>query len=145
MASKSWASPEATARSMRGNRSRDTSLELVVRRALHAAGFRYRVGYSPIAGLRSRADIVFTRLRIAIYLDGCFWHGCPQHGTTPRVNADYWVPKLARNQERDTATTNVLTGAGWIVLRIWEHEGPAVVVDHIAAVVTDASTDRDAS
>lgn len=130
---------------MRGNRRRDTSLELVVRRALHAAGFRYRVDYPPIAGLRSRADIVFTRLRIAVYLDGCFWHRCPQHGTTPRANADYWVPKLARNQERDAAATKVLTEAGWIVLRFWEHEEPASVVDHIAAVATSAPTGRDAT
>ena len=120
---------------MRGNRRRDTALELVVRRALHARGLRYRVDYAPLPGLRSRADIVFTRVRVVIYLDGCFWHGCPQHGTTPVANADYWVPKLQRNRERDAATTQTLVDNGWTVLRFWEHEDPGAVVEQIAARV----------
>jgi DNA mismatch endonuclease (patch repair protein) len=120
---------------MRGNRRRDTALEMVVRRALHAKGLRYRVDYAPLPGLRSRADIVFARARVAIYLDGCFWHGCPQHGTTPVANAEYWVPKLQRNRERDAATTQTLCDNGWIVLRFWEHEHPSAVVERITSTV----------
>jgi DNA mismatch endonuclease, patch repair protein len=78
----SWATSPAVRRSMRGNRRRDTALEMVVRRALHAQGLRYRVDYAPLPGLRSRADVVFTRARVAVYLDGCFWHCCPN--TAPR-------------------------------------------------------------
>lgn len=127
---------------MRGNRRRDTSLELRVRRALHARGLRYRVDFAPLTGLRSRADVVFTRARVAIYLDGCFWHGCPIHATTPASNADYWIPKLRRNRERDTAITAALEAAGWTVMRFWEHEEPALVVDRIVARVADGAPDR---
>lgn len=115
---------------MLANRGRDTSPELVVRRRLHAAGLRYRVNFPPLGG-RLRADIVFTRQHIAVFIDGCFWHGCPLHGTTPVANADYWVPKLARNRERDAATTKMLIENGWAVLRYWEHESPEAVVAQI--------------
>lgn len=120
---------------MRGNRRRDSSLELAVRRKLHASGFRYRVDYAPLPGLRSRADIVFTRSKVAVYLDGCFWHGCPTHGTIPVSNADYWVPKLARNRQRDQEATQSLRVAGWTVLRFWEHASIESVVAEIAAVL----------
>lgn len=127
----SWASSASTARSMRSNRSRDTSLELSVRRALHRRGLRYRVDFAPLPGLRSRADIVFTRSRVAVYLDGCFWHGCPVHGTVPVSNAEYWIPKLARNRDRDHAVAAKLAFAGWTVLRFWEHETLEDVVTSI--------------
>ncbi|AZC14464.1 very short patch repair endonuclease [Microbacterium sp. ABRD28] len=130
----SWASSETSRRTMLANRRRDTMPELRVRKLLHAAGLRYRVDVAPIPMLRSRADIVFTRRRIAIFIDGCFWHGCPLHGTTPRANADYWVPKLARNTARDTETTATLTQAGWHVLRYWEHESPDLVAHAIVEV-----------
>lgn len=120
---------------MRSNRGRDTSLELRVRRELHSRGLRYRVNIAPLAGLRSRADIVFTRWRIAVYLDGCFWHGCPTHGVTPMAHADYWAPKLARNKERDERATRVLRDAGWNVLRFWEHEDTGAIVDIIESAV----------
>jgi DNA mismatch endonuclease (patch repair protein) len=134
----SWASSPGVARSMRANRGRDTSLELGVRRALHRQGFRYRVDYAPLKGLRSRADIVFTRARIAVYLDGCFWHGCPIHGTTPTTNANYWVPKLEENRRRDGKVTKLLDENGWTVLRYWEHEDPLVIADQIAERVQGA-------
>ncbi len=121
---------------MLGNRRRDTSPELAVRRLLHAAGLRYRVDFAPLGG-RRWADIVFTRRRIAVYIDGCFWHGCPQHATHPKRNADYWLPKLAHNIERDRETDAQLRAAGWTVLRFWEHEAPAAVAAQIAAAVRD--------
>jgi len=123
---------------MLGNRARDTKPELAVRRLLHAHGLRYRVNFRPSAVLRRTADIVFTRRRIAVFIDGCFWHGCPLHGTSPRANAAYWGPKLARNAERDLETTAVLEAQGWLVLRFWEHESPASVAEAVEAAVAGA-------
>lgn len=112
---------------MMANRRRDTKPELRVRQLLHAAGLRYRVDVAPIASLRRRADIVFSKRKIAVFIDGCFWHGCPVHGTAPRANSDYWTPKLARNRARDVETTEQLSAAGWTVMRFWEHEIPELV------------------
>lgn len=128
----SWATSEGTRKSMLANKRRDTTTELAVRRLLHARGLRYRVDYAPVPGLRRRADIVFTRARLAIFIDGCFWHGCPIHATSPKRNSDYWGPKLAANVARDADTNARLEGAGWRVLRFWEHEAPTAVVDRIA-------------
>lgn len=122
MSSVSWASSEGAARSMRANRGRDTTLELNIRRRLHAAGYRYRVDYAPISGTRRRADIVFTRLRVAVFVDGCFWHGCPIDYTAPRSNADFWRAKLDSNRARDLDTNARLAETGWVVLRFWEHD-----------------------
>lgn len=119
---------------MQRNRGRDTSPELAVRRLLHAAGLRYRVDFAPLGG-RRRADIVFTRKRIAVFIDGCFWHGCPIHATRPKANADYWGQKLDRNIERDLETTASLQSAGWTVLRFWEHEAPTDVAETISRAV----------
>jgi len=124
---------------MLGNKARDTKPELAVRRLLHAHGYRYRVNYRPSPDIRRTADIVFTRRRIAVFIDGCFWHGCPLHGTSPKANADYWGPKLARNVERDLDTTARLTAAGWTVLRFWEHESPAHVTGEIEAAILKSS------
>ena len=124
---------------MLANKRRDTSTEMVVRRALHSRGLRYRVDYAPIPGLRRRADIVFTRARIAVFIDGCFWHGCPVHGTAPKRNADYWEPKLVANVERDRDTDQRLENAGWHVLRFWEHEPPVEVADRVESAVRSAS------
>jgi DNA mismatch endonuclease (patch repair protein) len=118
----SWASTPGSAKSMKSNRGRDTKPELALRRLLHASGCRYRVDFAPILGLRRRADVVFTRQKVAVFVDGCFWHGCPEHATYPKANADYWLPKLARNVERDRETNDVLADAGWLVLRFWEHQ-----------------------
>jgi DNA mismatch endonuclease (patch repair protein) len=135
MAAVSWASSEGTRRSMLGNTGRDTKPELAVRRLLHARGYRYRVDYRPIREVRSRADVAFTRRKIAVFIDGCFWHVCPIHATHPKANADYWAPKLARNVERDAETTVKLQAAGWTVLRYWEHEAPADVAAAIEAAL----------
>jgi len=121
---------------MLGNKARDTKPELAVRRLLHAHGFRYRVNFRLDPSLRRTADIVFTRCRVAVFIDGCFWHGCPLHGTSPKANAEYWGPKLARNVERDLETTAFLTASGWTVLRFWEHENPADVAALVERTVT---------
>jgi DNA mismatch endonuclease, patch repair protein len=118
-------------------RRRDTQFELAVRSRLHRAGWRFRVDL-PIAAGTARAirpDIVFTRGRVAIFLDGCFWHGCPEHGQRPRVrNGSYWGPKIAGNVDRDRRHTRALEAAGWHVVRIWEHED----LDAAAAQIGEA-------
>lgn len=112
---------------MQGNRSRDTAPELAVRKLVHAMGLRYRVNTRPLPKLRRTADMVFTRRRVAVFIDGCFWHGCPIHHRQPSANSDYWTAKVARNRARDLATDEALEAAGWTVLRFWEHEPPAKV------------------
>lgn len=117
---------------MLGNRRRDTKVELAVRSRLHRAGLRYRVDVAPDPSRRRyRADIVFTRARVVVFLDGCFWHGCPEHYAEPRSNVDYWRPKIAMNVARDRETTARLIQQGWTVLRFWEHEDP----DDVAAAI----------
>lgn len=112
----------ATSRRMSRQRTRDTEPEMLLRRELHRRGLRYRVD-APLPGLpRRRADLLFTRARVAVFVDGCFWHGCPEHKTTPAANGAWWAAKLARNVERDRETDAHLRCLGWIVLRIWEHE-----------------------
>lgn len=122
---------------MQAIRSKDTKPELEIRRRLHAHGFRYRIHARPLKELRRTADIVFTRVRIAVFVDGCFWHGCPDHGTIPVTNADYWIPKLRRNRDRDQETVRILEASGWTVLRYWEHSDPAEVVARIEALYRD--------
>ncbi len=132
---RSWASSAGSRRSMLGNKRRDTKPELAVRRLLHAQGLRYRVDFRPTTAVRSRADIVFTKQRVAVFIDGCFWHGCPLHATYPRANAAYWLPKLARNKERDADVTRLLEDLGWAVLRFWEHQAPEEAASETAALV----------
>lgn len=120
---------------MQGNRSRDTAPELAVRRLLHAAGLRYRVNARPEPGLRRTADIVFRRARIVVFIDGCFWHGCPDHYRQPTSNSDYWLAKISRNRERDAQTTTVLEDRGWTVLRYWSHEEPLDVSTRIRSAI----------
>ncbi|MGU3645173.1 very short patch repair endonuclease [Microbacterium sp. C23T] len=134
----SWATSDGTRKSMLANKRRDTSTELAVRRELHARGLRYRVDFAPVPGLRRRADIVFTRARIAVFIDGCFWHGCPLHGTAPKRNVEYWGPKLTANIERDRDTNRRLEAAGWRVMRFWEHEAPGAAADRLEAAVRTA-------
>ncbi|MCD7100722.1 very short patch repair endonuclease [Pseudoclavibacter sp. 13-3] len=111
---------------MRSNKRRDTKPELALRSILHRHGLRYRVDYAPLNDHRRRkADIVFTKAHVAVFVDGCFWHSCPLHGTVPKTHADYWEPKLSRNVQRDRETDAVLREAGWQVLRVWEHDLPA--------------------
>lgn len=124
-------SPDVTRR-MKANRRTDTKPELALRSALHRAGVRFRKDYPVrLPGRTVRPDVVFTRQRLAIFVDGCFWHCCPEHGTTPKSNAAYWIPKLQRNVERDAVVTEQLAAAGWTVLRAWEHELTQAVSDRV--------------
>jgi DNA mismatch endonuclease (patch repair protein) len=107
---------------MRANRSRDTAPELALRRALHRAGLRFFVHRRPVAGVRCVADVVFPRFQLCVFVDGCFWHGCPQHRRPPKANSDYWRAKIARNAQRDRRNDVALAEEGWTVLRFWEHE-----------------------
>lgn len=107
---------------MQANKGRDTKPELKLRSALHARGYRFRVNYRPVAGLRRTADIAFTRWKLAVFVDGCFWHGCPQHGTWPKSNEAFWKQKIEGNRLRDSDTTRRLADAGWTSVRLWEHE-----------------------
>ena len=130
-----WASSPAARAVMVSNRRRDTRPELAVRRAVHALGLRYRVDVRPLPTVNRRADLVFTRRRVAVFVDGCYWHGCPDHGTTPKTNAIYWGGKTARTSERDRDTDARLREAGWVVLRFWEYQDPLAAAEEIATVV----------
>jgi DNA mismatch endonuclease (patch repair protein) len=122
---------------MQGNRSRDTRPELALRSAVHGLGLRYRVCARPLPGLRRTADLVFTRAKVAVFLDGCFWHGCAAHHTKAVSNAPYWRDKVARNRERDRDTDQRLAEAGWAVVRVWEHEDVRLAARRVADVVRD--------
>jgi len=116
------AKPE-TARKMRSNRAGRTKPEVALRSLLHRMGYRFRKDFLISGeGFRTRADIAFPKSRIAIFVDGCFWHCCPQHGTIPKLNMEYWIPKLKQNVDRDFRATEALRSAGWTVMRLWEHE-----------------------
>lgn len=129
-------SSPAAARVMRANRHRDTSPELALRAELHRRGFRYRVDYLiRLEGIRARPDIVFVRAKVAVYVDGCFWHRCPVHGTEPKANTAYWKPKLDANVDRDGRVTAALRTQGWSVVRVWEHTEVAVAADEIQELV----------
>jgi DNA mismatch endonuclease (patch repair protein) len=107
---------------MVANRRRDTAPEMAIRRLVHAAGLRYRVDAKPLPDLNRRADMVFTRARVAVFIDGCYWHGCGEHGTVAKTNPGYWGNKIEGNRRRDRDTDRMLAAAGWHVVRIWEHE-----------------------
>jgi len=126
---------EAKRRAMSRQRTRDTGPELAVRQRLHALGYRYRVDHRPLPDLRARGDLVFTRARVVVFVDGCFWHRCPQHATSPRHNGAWWQAKLDANVARDRATDRRLADAGWRVVRIWEHEAPDAAVATIRALL----------
>ena len=116
---------------------RDTKPELELRRRLHQLGYRYRVNH-PLPGMpRRRADLTFTARRVAVFVDGCFWHGCPEHATSPRNNGTWWAEKLRKNVERDRDTDRRLLTAGWTVIRIWEHEEPETAVRRVVGVLTN--------
>ena len=115
------ASSPTIRRRMQNQRRRDTAPEIALRKELHRLGFRFRVDHPVLRGVLRRADIAFTRARVAVFVDGCFWHSCPVHGTSPKANAEWWRDKLAANVRRDRATDDALRAAGWEVVRIWEH------------------------
>lgn len=123
---------------MQAQRARDTAPEIALRKALHALGLRYRVDRAPLRGLRRRADVVFGPSKVAVFVDGCFWHSCPEHFPSQvRTNQAYWGPKLERNRLRDADTDARLSDAGWMVIRAWEHEDPVAVAARVAEVVSE--------
>lgn len=134
--SESWASSPGTRASMMSNRRRDTGPELAVRRILHARGLRYRVDAPLDFDRRRRADIVFPRAHLIVFIDGCFWHGCDQHYTVPATHPEFWADKRTKNMARDIETTQRLRSEGWNVLRFWEHETPEAIADGIATTYT---------
>lgn len=131
----SWALNSGRRRNMQANTSRDTKPELRLRGILHRRGYRYRVAHPPLASVRWTADLAFTRANLAVFVDGCFWHGCPEHYKEPRTNAGYWIPKIARNRERDAQFDELLREAGWTVIRAWEHADPFEVADRVEALL----------
>lgn len=137
-------SPAVLARMRRQSR-RDTKPELAIRRLLHARGLRYRVDVAPLPGTRRRADIVFRKEKVAVFIDGCFWHGCPRHATAPKSNAQWWADKLAANQVRDRSSDRKLSDAGWTVLRFWEHEEAPSAADAVDLVVRSLRPARGAN
>ncbi len=116
-------------------RRRDTAPELLLRSELHRRGHRYRVDARPLPAVNRRADLVFSRARLAVFVDGCFWHSCPDHGTQPGRNGPWWADKLAANRARDADTDARLAEAGWRVVRVWEHEDVLAAADRIGALL----------
>lgn len=133
---------EATRQRMSRQRSRDTDPERALRSRLHRLGLRFRLHRRPVAGLRRQADIVFTRARVAVFVDGCFWHQCPDHATSPKANGAWWAAKLAANVARDQDTDRQLAEAGWQVVRVWEHEDVDSAAAKVAAAVAAARAGR---
>lgn len=117
---------------MQANRRTDTAPEIALRSALHRQGLRFRKDLllASVEG-RPRPDIVFPRAKVAVFMDGCFWHSCPTHGRPPATNLDYWQPKFQANVRRDRANDTALRDAGWTVVRVWEHESPDEAVDAV--------------
>jgi DNA mismatch endonuclease (patch repair protein) len=129
------ASSELARLRMQRQARRDTAPELALRRELWRRGVRYRVDLAPVPGMRRRADLVFTKARVAVFVDGCFWHRCPIHGTSPKANRDWWMEKLDANVRRDRDTERRLDKEGWRVVRVWEHESTKDAADRIEAIV----------
>ncbi|MBF4573170.1 very short patch repair endonuclease [Herbiconiux sp. VKM Ac-1786] len=128
-------------RNMRAIKRVDTRPELELRSALHARGYRFRKDYRiDTAQRRARPDVVFTKRKVAIFIDGCYWHSCPTHGRRPTVNQAYWNPKLTNNARRDDATNAALNAEGWVVIRIWEHVGIEAAVGRIERVLDHAAS-----
>ena len=114
---------------------RDTKPEVELRRLLHASGLRFRVDRPVLRDRRRRPDIVFGPAKVVVFVDGCFWHGCPEHATWPAANADYWRDKIETNRLRDRDTDARLEAEGWAVVRVWEHEPPVEAADRIEQLV----------
>ena len=131
----SWASSSNARAVMRANRGKDTGPELRLRSLLHRDGLRYRVGVRPLPEVRRTADVVFAKAKIAIFVDGCFWHGCPDHHRPSTKNADFWRAKIDNNRARDAETDQLLTAADWTVIRVWEHDDPEQAADTIIRAV----------
>ena len=136
------ASSESVRTRMSRQRRRDTEAELRVRGILHARGIRFRVDTKPEPDLRVKGDIVWRGMHLIVFIDGCFWHGCPKHATWPKQNAEFWRQKIEANRLRDTDTNSRLLESGWTVLRFWEHESPIEATDTVAQAVAIAKTKR---
>ncbi len=128
-------SSEAALKRMQAAKPTDTAPEKALRSALHGKGLRFRVDQKPIKELNRKADIVFRSVKVAVFVDGCFWHGCPIHGTQAKANAEFWQNKIEQNQARDLDTNKQLKKAGWRVVRVWEHEDPVRVSPRIHDIV----------
>lgn len=129
------ASSAQVRRRMRNVRRRDTPAELALRRELHRLGVRYRVDVRPLKDVPRRADVVFRRSRVAVFVDGCFWHSCPDHGHVPKTHTEWWAAKLEATRRRDVDTVATLQRAGWVVVRMWEHEDVRDVARRIYGLV----------
>jgi DNA mismatch endonuclease (patch repair protein) len=122
---------------MRRVKRRDTAAELRLRSLLHARSLRYYVDRPPLRALRNRADVVFPRAKVAVFVDGCFWHGCPEHIDWPKTNAEWWREKIERNAARDRKVDAQLAAAGWVVIRVWEHDDSELAAERVEAVVRE--------
>jgi DNA mismatch endonuclease (patch repair protein) len=127
---------------MSRQKSRNTQVEIDLRKRLYAAGLRYRIHRRPIPGIRREADIVFGAARVAVFVDGCFWHGCPEHATWPKRNAEFWRKKIEGNQWRDANTDALLVEAGWLVVRVWEHEAVETAADRVQRTLATRRTSQ---
>lgn len=136
------ATDDVTRRRMQATRSKHSRAERDLRSELHRRGLRYRLHLPLLDNKRYKADIVFRRARVVVFLDGCFWHSCPEHGTTAISNADWWAKKLARNRERDAYAESHLVERGWTVVRVWEHEDPCHAADVIEDVLYSSGPPR---
>lgn len=130
-------SSEGARRRMEAAKGKDTKAEMKVRFHLHRLGLRYSLQEQVLQGHRRRADLVFKSARVVVFVDGCFWHGCPLHGTWPKKNADFWRTKIEANRSRDADTNVRLVDAGWLVMRVWEHENALSAALRIAETVRD--------
>lgn len=137
-------SPEASRR-MAKVRQKGTEAEIKLRRELYRSGLRYRVDYLVLKRPRRVADVAFPKLRIAVFVDGCFWHGCPEHATWPKRNADFWRQKIETNRARDADTDARLQAIDWMVLRIWEHESPVAAAETVTKLIAKARAMRSKS
>jgi len=124
---------------MQATPRRDTKPELALRSELHRRGLRYFIHRRPLPELRREADVVFPRARVAVFLDSCFWHGCPEHASWPRSNAEWWREKIERNRRRDADTDERLRAAGWEPVRVWEHEDAAAAAERVKRIVAAQS------
>jgi DNA mismatch endonuclease, patch repair protein len=126
---------DPVARRMRKQRERDTAPERSLRGELHRQGLRYRIHVRPLQHLRREADVVFTRARVAVFVHGCFWHGCPDHATWPRTNEEFWRRKIERNRTRDKETEAELSAKDWLCVTVWEHETPVEAASRVIELV----------
>jgi DNA mismatch endonuclease (patch repair protein) len=125
---------------MQSNRPRNTELEVAFRAALHRAGLRFFKHRRPLPGLRCEPDLIFPRLKIAVFVDGCYWHGCPEHTSWPKTNEVWWRNKIEQNRSRDDRNHRALGEAGWTVVRVWEHEPIEEAVGRVMGIVSERRT-----